>query len=155
MIYISHRGNIDGPIPRHENTPGYIEDAINRGFDVEIDVWGSKGDLWLGHDRPTETVSLHYLRGLANRLWIHCKNGDALAKIQARVLEARYFFHHTDDYTMVSNGIIWCYPGKLPQGPHSIVVLPETWMSQESIAKYCSYHGVFGVCSDFVGKIKA
>ena len=39
MIYISHRGNIDGPDTGKENSPDYIIKALSLGFDVEIDVW--------------------------------------------------------------------------------------------------------------------
>ena len=38
-LYISHRGNLTGPIPEKENTVDYINDAIHQGFDVEIDIW--------------------------------------------------------------------------------------------------------------------
>ena len=32
MIYISHRGNIDGKKPHLENNPNYIDDAIFLGY---------------------------------------------------------------------------------------------------------------------------
>ncbi len=35
---ISHRGNLDGPIPERENSPDYIDQAIKWGFVVEIDI---------------------------------------------------------------------------------------------------------------------
>ena len=38
MKFISHRGNLDGPMKEFENHPDYINDAIKKGFDVEIDV---------------------------------------------------------------------------------------------------------------------
>ena len=34
MHLIAHRGNISGPNPKRENTPEYIEEAIEKGFDV-------------------------------------------------------------------------------------------------------------------------
>ncbi len=39
MIYISHRGNLEGPTKDFENKPEYIENAISQGYEVEIDVW--------------------------------------------------------------------------------------------------------------------
>ena len=39
MIYISHRGNIEGKSEKNENNPEYIMKAVDKGFDVEIDVW--------------------------------------------------------------------------------------------------------------------
>ncbi len=35
MRIISHRGNIEGPIPEKENCPEYINSALAQGFDVE------------------------------------------------------------------------------------------------------------------------
>ena len=51
MIYISHRGNIDHVDKTQENKKYYIQEAIDLGYDVEIDVRKKRnGSLWLGHD---------------------------------------------------------------------------------------------------------
>lgn len=39
MKIISHRGNLNGPSPKTENTPEQIDFALKKGFDVEIDLW--------------------------------------------------------------------------------------------------------------------
>jgi hypothetical protein len=36
MIIISHRGNIDGPDLNQENSPKYLEKAIELGFEIEF-----------------------------------------------------------------------------------------------------------------------
>ena len=48
MRLISHRGNLTGKYPLMENTPAYIREAVDAGYEVEIDVWGdTKGDyIW-------------------------------------------------------------------------------------------------------------
>ena len=38
MILISHRGNTNGKNINRENTKSYIDEAIAKGFDVEIDI---------------------------------------------------------------------------------------------------------------------
>ena len=38
MILISHRGNINGRDEDRENHPEYIQEALDRGYDVEIDL---------------------------------------------------------------------------------------------------------------------
>jgi len=48
-MLISHRGNIDGKTLL-ENQPSYIDDAIDLGYDVEIDIWYIGDKLYLGHD---------------------------------------------------------------------------------------------------------
>ena len=39
MKLISNKGNINGVKPDMENTQVYIQEAINRGYDVKIDLW--------------------------------------------------------------------------------------------------------------------
>ena len=39
MILIAHRGNISGIDDARENSPKYISEALNIGYDVEVDVW--------------------------------------------------------------------------------------------------------------------
>jgi hypothetical protein len=39
MIYISHRGNINGKNIERENSPEYILETLNKGYDVEVDIW--------------------------------------------------------------------------------------------------------------------
>ena len=39
MVLISHRGNLEGKNIELENDPTYIDSAIEKGFDVEIDLW--------------------------------------------------------------------------------------------------------------------
>jgi hypothetical protein len=138
-ILISHRGNLDGPNPNLENSPGYLEDALQLGFDVEIDVW-FKEDLWfLGHDSPEYPTTFEFLSVNKDRLWIHAKNIQAAEKLSTTKLN--WFWHENDVMTLTSWGFIWAYPGKQPIR-NSIAVLPET-------------HGdplenTLGICSDFI-----
>ena len=61
MYFISHRGNTLGPDISKENSVDYINDAIKKGYDVEIDVWFEKENFYLGHDKPTYLVDDKYL----------------------------------------------------------------------------------------------
>ena len=38
MYLISHRGNINGVEKDNENNPDYIKKAMQKGYDVEVDV---------------------------------------------------------------------------------------------------------------------
>lgn len=38
MYLISHRGNLNGVESENENNPKYLKIAINKGFNVEVDV---------------------------------------------------------------------------------------------------------------------
>ena len=45
FYFISHRGNLNGPDRDNENKQSYIEFALNKGFDVEIDIRTYKDKL--------------------------------------------------------------------------------------------------------------
>ena len=107
MIFISHRGNINGINKKLENSPKDINNAINKGYDVEVDVWYTD-NFYLGHDKPEYKISKSFLEN--KNLWCHAKNLKALEKLQK--LKTKYFWHQEDDYTLTSNGYIWTYPGK-------------------------------------------
>lgn len=141
MIKIAHRGNLHGPNPDKENHPDYLLEALNQGFDAEVDVWFIDGKYILGHDKPQYEVGYNFL--LNSKLWHHAKNIPALGKLNS---ENSYlincFFHDTDDCVLTSGGWIWTYPGKeLTQ--HSIAVMPERVPDWDlSLAD--------GICSDFL-----
>jgi hypothetical protein len=140
MILISHRGNLEGKIPEKENHPDYIDEAIELGFDVEIDLWGIEGMLFLGHDEPQYGITQHWLNQRCSKLWIHCKNTEALEWLNM-IGEFNYFWHEKDTATLTSKGYVWAYPGKQPIN-NSIAVMPEIYNEE---VKHCK-----GVCSDYI-----
>ena len=108
MIFISHRGNMTGINPKRENEPLYIVEALEKGFDVEIDVWYKKGQFYLGHDEPQYKVKREFLQN--RKLWCHAKNIEALNKMLKEDIHC--FWHQEDDVTLTSKGFMWTYPGK-------------------------------------------
>ena len=143
MFYISHRGNIFGPNKKDENKIDYVENALNLGFDVEIDVWFYKKNFYLGHDEPQFKVDKTFVK--RKNYWCHAKNFDALVNL--RKIKANYFWHQKDDYVLTSSGYIWTYPGKNLY-KNSIYVLPE-W--NKKFNKSLVYKGI---CSDYIDKYK-
>jgi hypothetical protein len=144
MLWISHRGNSEGPDPSNENKIEYIEQIIHyTSFDVEVDVWAIDGKLYLGHDEPNEELPTGWLQN--GRFWYHAKNVDALKYLQ-RLHRVKYFWHQEDDYTVTSNNKIWTYPGKkLVEG--AIAVVPE-------IAYEGNLWDCHAICTDYVIKYK-
>jgi hypothetical protein len=134
MYYIAHRGNLYGPNPSMENNPEYVKNALDSGFDAEIDVWYINGKFQLGHDEPQYDVDASFL--IHDRVWCHAKNIDALEMLLS--IGAHCFWHEKDMYTLTSKGIIWAYPGS-PLTKNTICVMcsPNT-------------ENVLGVCSDDV-----
>lgn len=144
---ISHRGNLVGPNPSFENSQEYIQEALDKGFSVEIDLRALNGELHLGHDYAQHSIDPEFLVKYRGRLWVHCK--DHIAFEKAMQLQLNCFFHDQDDYTITSFGYIWCYPGKPAVGNMSVTVLPERHTDINQLDK-----SLFAVCSDYVLTIK-
>lgn len=141
MILISHRGNINGKIIDRENTINYIEEALNKGYNVEVDIWYNEKSLYLGHDDGKEKVSIEFLKN--EKIWAHAKNYDALRILLDNGVHT--FFHNEDNYTLTSKGHIWAYPVK--NYPNEVIaVLPEWNNELKDFPKNC-----VGVCSDYIG----
>lgn len=142
MVRIAHRGNIIGPNPSWENWPEYVEEALNAGYDAEIDVWYRDGDFWLGHDYGTYKIDVSFL--INEHLWCHAKNMDAFVNMyKNKFINA--FWHTTEDIVLTTKNYIWCFPDKFVSSPRSIRVLPENEKNTLSIDTT-----PFGICSDYI-----
>jgi len=140
MIFISHRGNINGRTIALENTVDYIEKALEN-FDVEIDVWVYNKNLFLGHDIPESSIAEKWLCEYRNKLWVHCKNVEAVEFFTTNKELYNYFWHQEDTLTLTSRGFVWVYPGKQPVY-NSIAVLPE--LNNDNT------NSCLGICSDYI-----
>lgn len=140
MHIIAHRGNVSGP-SKEENSPYHIDKAISLGYDVEVDVHVESGHIFLGHDHPTFLVDIDWLTSRSSKLWIHCKNFDAL-KFFSKT-NFNYFYHTNDDYTITSFGYIWTYPGQ-KIADNFILVMPESVGILTDNNVNC-----FAVCTDY------
>ena len=139
MIYISHRGFVNGTDKKLENNPDQINYLIEQNINVEIDVRFYKNKFYLGHDEPSYEVNKKFLSN--NKLWCHAKNHETLNVLTK--IDCHYFWHQEDDYTMTSKGFIWVYPGKPPIA-NSISVLPEDFKINTSKC--------FGICTDYLSR---
>ena len=143
--FISHRGNIFGRIESEENKPSYIESALSDGYDVEIDLWLIGDNLFLGHDFPDYQIDLKWIEERSKRLWVHCKNPEAVVFLCGLENGINYFWHQEDKLTLTSRGHIWVYPGNQPI-KNSIAVMPE--IHDENV------DACLGICSDYIGNYR-
>ena len=151
MILISHRGNINGKKPLIENTPVYIDNALKRGYEVEIDVWcffklKKASGFYLGHDGPQYKINLDWLLERQDKLWIHCKNFNALTQLIKTNL--KLFYHEKEDYTIISNKCIWAH--NLNNIDDKCII---PLLSKEDVINW-KPKKVLGVCSDYIELLK-
>ena len=126
-MIIAHRCNLEGKSD-HENTLSGLIDCINQGFSVEIDVRYIGGKYYLGHDLPQEEISVYLMSSLSDRLFIHCKNIEALQHLRAYE-QLNIFGHSEDEFVITSKGDVFCSVGTVHE--HTICVMPE--LSKRSI----------------------
>lgn len=139
MIFIAHRGNIDGPIPEKENDPNYILDALVAGYDVEVDVWYIDRRFYLGREqKKLHPVSMKFLEN--EHLWCHAKNIDAL-KMMLGNSNIRCFWHEGKDIsTITSDHFIWTLDevASLEKG---------IWVNIDG--KRPVNYDMYGICTDY------
>jgi len=145
QVLISHRGNLNGKNKNRENSPQYIREALDRGFEVEIDVWYKNKQWYLGHDEPNYLISLDFLKN--PKLWCHAKNKDALYEMLEENIHC--FWHEEDECVLTSKGIMWAHPKVIPPD-NSIAVLPEVSTPSNYWAKKRQIKRCYGVCSDYI-----
>jgi hypothetical protein len=143
MIKIAHRGNINGIVSEKENSPDYVMVALDKGYDCEIDLWCLEKKFFLGHDGPQYSIGEKFLFDLSSKLWIHCKNLEALQFVSENKGSLNGFWHQEDSYTLTTNGYIWTYPNN-PTTKLSILV--HLGMCEENISE----QQMAGICSDFM-----
>jgi hypothetical protein len=147
MILISHRGNISGPNPEQENHPDYIWTAMQAEYDVEVDVWFENGKFMLGHDEPQYEFPFELIQNHYSKLWLHCKNIDALSKLNELDpvgSKLNYFMHESDLGVLTSRNYIW----STALFERSILVMPEIFNKEPN-------EKTLGVCSDYIEKYKS
>lgn len=156
-IWIAHRGNLTGPNINRENSIYVFQEAIDKGFHIELDVWYQNHHFWLGHNKPISAINPDFLKN--QHAWCHAKSLDSLNALLD--IEAHCFWHQEDDMVLTSKGYIWALPSDLdiPPQPRTILVMPEKsphllgpliTPDQKSpiLTKY------IGVCSDYISILR-
>ena len=142
MRLISHRGNLNGPNKERENHPDYIWEALQAGYEVEIDVWWVDGKFKLGHDEPQYDFPFSLIENHYSKLWIHCKNMDLLSQLNeldSSGSKLNYFSHENDLGVLTSRGYIW----STHLYDRGILVMPEVFNKEPN-------ENTFGICSDYI-----
>lgn len=146
MKLISNRGNTNGVNAELENTQPYIQVAINKGFEVKIDLWVKDGKLHLGTDEAKTPLDIDWLERNHSKLWLHCRDVEVMSKFSSLDTTGHnihFFWHDGNKISLTNRGYMWCEPGEIVVG--GIVYQPTETDSTE---------GFFGACSDSIERYK-
>ena len=150
MIFISHRGNTDRIKKDLENTQRYIDLAISKGYEVEVDIWCIEKKLFLGHDNPETPVTLEWLEDRKNKLWIHTKNRSALEFFLSADPSFKFFWHTTEPFILTSNCLIWAHDYDSVEND-SLCIVPLLSLEQVIEADVREW---YAICTDFPDQCK-
>jgi hypothetical protein len=139
MIIIAHRGNLDGRKPDRENEPFYIDNAIDAGFYVEIDVWSYDNAIYLGHDEPQYVVDDYWIEERRDQLFIHQKNIEC-SNLPC-LMKTHRFTHHNDDFAITSLNVGWTVKQEL-------LTENTIWVINENIKDLTNIN-CLGICTDY------
>ena len=142
MILISHRGNISGSNSESENKPEYIMNTLQKGYDVEVDIWSVDKQFYLGHDEPQYKIERSFLQN--KHLWSHAKNIEAFYRM-IDDNKIHCFFHDKDKVALTSKGYFWSSSENKMTNKSICVMPPNSQDLPNNIA---------GVCSDYIGHYK-
>lgn len=153
MLFISHRGNLNGPLPERENSPDYIDEAIAAGFIVEVDLIVEDGWPILGHKNQRYPVSWIWLRERVDNLLLHLKNAVAVQEISKQG-RFHFFCNEQDEFSLTSQGYILYWSRNVKKDTvNKYCLLP--FIEKEVLWRYSQLiPSAGGVISDYVKSLK-
>jgi hypothetical protein len=141
---IAHRGNLKGPIPSLENSPDYVDKALESGFLVEVDVRVIGKDFYLGHDFPQYPVSPSWLETRSVNCLYHLKDAQAAKLVSSQFRHWHFFCHENDNFTVTSHQYVWLHNFSIEPDERTIIPL----LSRQHVLSYLK-RGMYGICTDY------
>lgn len=148
---ISHRGNINGPGSQCERVN--VENALEKGYDVEVDVRLIAGKFLIGHDKPLYEMPNEWLtESINSRLWFHAKDYLCMIELIKLNQNIKTFLHNDEPSTKVFPfQHVWIHPNlnsliinRLMLNDIILDIEGYPRISKNQIKNY-----PFGVCSDW------
>ena len=146
MLFISHRGNLEGPDLSKENSVEYVGEAIDKGYHVVVDVWISPTEnknlvkLGLGDTHPQHSVSLGFL-----------KQPKIIARAKTlptfQILCDNNIHAFLDGFVtrLTTKGLVWTSPGTKTIIPRAVLNMPEILTDDPKILSNLK---ISGICSN-------
>ena len=104
MKLISNAGNLFG-LTDNDNKPEHIENTINQGFDVKVDLWLQDNQLYLGTYKPEYKLDIDFLEKHHQKLWLQCHDLTIIERfydLDPMGTKLNYFFIDKDPITRTS-----------------------------------------------------
>lgn len=145
--YISNRGNLTGMNSYKENSPDYIQIAIDSGFDCVVDVSYMEGVVYFGTANHLYIVDLEFIAKNNEKLWLRCANPQTL----------QYFFSLNNQIKCImfllneqltSNQTLWLSSYNDIQSYNQIIIVMPEW------SNWKTYSNALGVCSNYIEYIR-
>lgn len=158
MRIISHRGNLTGPDKIRENKELALIEALEKGFDIEFDIWYVAGRFWLGHDTAEISFSvdtlIHWSSKYMDRMfYVHCKNLWALEELsyisKNNIIP---FCHDMDQAILLKDNTIWIHPNALSNSSKrdkSIAVFSTCKTAKYDVSLDIDFSDFYGICTDY------
>lgn len=154
MKFISHRGNIFGPNPDHDNNPTWIKYLLSSGITVEVDIWYDKktSNYFLGNKEPIHKFYPIDYQHRFNQIIFDCKTVETYLRLQDFYTTGVYsrpdcIFHQSEKVVHSTSGRLWFFPQYIPdftsnKCDDAVLVVPD-----KNKVPY-TWRGY--VCSDYI-----
>lgn len=142
MIKIAHRGNYAGRVIKRENTPDYVQEAIDAGYNVMVDAWLLDREWYLGYMFPITVVDKEFFE--RPEIWVHAMNLVGYVSLYNNP-KVHVFWHNKDDFAITSKGIKWANTGIITHD--GVMFKPEcSHISTTALQEHTV--SPLGICSD-------
>ena len=107
MRLISNKGNISG-VSENENNPEQIQNAIDNGYEVKVNLWLKDNKLYTGNNEAEHLFSLEFLETNHSKLWLQCHDIELIkrfSEIDPLGLKINYFWIDNGNVVRTSKGV--------------------------------------------------
>jgi hypothetical protein len=146
-LLISNKGNINGIVPERENSIQYVQEALDLGFLVVVDVFLiGQNQVATGCEVPQYSTTVEFLKN--TNIICRAQSIECLEFLLSN--QVHCFYHKHDRCSLTNGGLLWTRPGSNIT-KSCVFNLPEIIMPDVTTIKDIE---CVGICSNFIKLIK-